>query len=80
MTADRVRLVLVNTNQLEPRTVVIQAGAYAEHRFESVSLADRQHELRAPSFTVRLAPGSGGRLEMTMKRYVNQPTLAFPWD
>jgi hypothetical protein len=31
-------------------------------------------------FTVRLAPGAGGRLAIQMRRYANQPVLAFPWD
>ena len=30
-------------------------------------------------FTVRLAPGAGTRLTLTMRRYTNQPTFAFPW-
>jgi hypothetical protein len=30
-------VVLVNVNQVEPRTVVVQAGAYAEHQFLAVS-------------------------------------------
>ena len=30
-------------------------------------------------FAVRLAPGAGTRLTLGMKRYANQPTLAFPW-
>jgi hypothetical protein len=29
--------------------------------------------------TVRLAPGAGTRLTLTVSRYANQPTLAFPW-
>jgi hypothetical protein len=30
-------------------------------------------------FTVRLAPGAGARLTLTVGRYANQPTFAFPW-
>jgi hypothetical protein len=30
-------------------------------------------------FAVRLAPGAGARLVIEMRRYVNQPTFAFPW-
>src|SRR5262245_1224936 len=37
MTADEVTLTLVNANQLEGRTVVVQAGGYGEHQFSSVS-------------------------------------------
>ncbi|HTF63851.1 MAG TPA: hypothetical protein VK638_14275, partial [Edaphobacter sp.] len=34
--ADAATLVLVNVDAVEPRTVVVQAGAYGEHRFDSV--------------------------------------------
>jgi hypothetical protein len=34
----------------------------------------------APYFTIRLAPGAGDRIVLGMKRYVHQPTFAFPWD
>jgi hypothetical protein len=30
-------------------------------------------------FAVRLPPGTGLTLDMGMKRFVNQPTYAFPW-
>ena len=30
-------------------------------------------------FTVRLAPGAGTRLTLTMRRYANRPTFALPW-
>jgi hypothetical protein len=79
MTADECSLTLVNTNQLEPRTVVVQAGGYAEHQFLSVSADDRTTTIDAPQFSVHLAPGAGGRLTASMKRYVNQPTARFPW-
>lgn len=32
-----------------------------------------------PHVTVRLAPGAGTRLTLTLTRYANQPTFAFPW-
>ena len=31
-------------------------------------------------FTVQLAPGAGATLTLAMRRYVNAPTAAFPWD
>jgi hypothetical protein len=36
--------------------------------------------VNADSFTVRLEPGSGARLVLAMDRYVNPPTLTFPWE
>jgi hypothetical protein len=29
--------------------------------------------------TVRLAPGVGARLRLTVERFANRPTFAFPW-
>jgi hypothetical protein len=71
---------LVNTNEHEPRTVVVQGGAYAEHRFEFVRHEGLEERLGARAFTVNLAPGAGARLELTMKRFCEVPTAAFPWE
>ena len=38
LTADEVAVTLVNVNQLEERTLVVQAGAYGEHRFTGLLL------------------------------------------
>ncbi|MDP6557162.1 MAG: hypothetical protein QGG71_21015 [Pirellulaceae bacterium] len=80
MTDDEVVVTLVNTNQLDSRTVVVQAGGYAEHQFISIANGGSKAEINASRFSVRLAPGSGSRLTLKMKRYVNQPTMTFPWD
>lgn len=77
---DAVVLTLVNTNPIDSRTVIVQAGAYAEHHCISVDFAGRKLNIDAPSFTVRLAPGAGDSLTLTMKRYAHPPTAAFPWD
>ena len=42
--------------------------------------ARRTIPIDASFFTVRLEPGCGSRMVLKMKRYVNQPTLIFPWD
>jgi hypothetical protein len=76
---DSTSLVLVNLNQSEPRTVIVQGGAYGEHVFESLTVGDRTTPVGRTSFRVELAPGSGGRLTASMKRYAAQPTLALPW-
>jgi hypothetical protein len=79
LTGDSVTVSLVNTNQLEARTVILQAGGYAEHQFHSVSAGGKTTKLDGPHLTVRLEPGCGSRFVLGMKRYVNQPTLALPW-
>lgn len=69
---------LVNLGQ-RPREVIVQGGSYAEHRIESVSIGGERREVGSRHFTVRLEPGCGARLALTMSRYANRPALAFPW-
>jgi hypothetical protein len=86
MTADEVTVTLVNLNQVEPRTVVVQGGGYGEHRLESVQpegksaiSVDSRYGENQQAFGVTLAPGCGDRLTIKMARYANLPTFAFPW-
>ncbi|MBI4874658.1 MAG: hypothetical protein HY822_08495 [Acidobacteria bacterium] len=71
---------LVNVNPVDPRTVVVQAGAYGEHHFDAVEADGKTTPVGGPLLTVRLEPGSGTRLTFQMARYKNPPTLAHPWD
>ena len=80
LAADSATLTLVNLNPIEPRTVIVQAGGYGEHQFESAELAGRNVTIGGPLVTVRLAPGCGGRIVFRMTRYKNLPTFAHPWD
>ena len=80
LAADAATVTLVNTNPVEARTVVVQAGGYGEHRFESVKVDGVAKTVGGPLLTVRLAPGAGAKLEFAMARYVNPPTLAMPWN
>ena len=80
MTDESVAVKLVNTDQLKEKTVIVQAGGYAEHQFNSVKLDGQTLAVEAPTLTVRLMPGCGSRLEIEMKRHVNQPTMLLPWD
>jgi hypothetical protein len=73
-------LTLVNVSQIDDRTVVVQAGGYGEHQFLSAEANGKKVTVNGTHFTVRLAAGSGARLTIGMRRYANQPTLAFPWD
>lgn len=79
--ADRRTVVtLVNVSATQPRTVIVQAGGYAEHQFESVEANGKTTPVNARELSVRLAPGAGAKLTFTMRRYVNQPTVRFPWS
>jgi len=70
---------LVNTGRVA-RTVVVQGGSYAEHRIDAVTVDGMTRNVAGRDVTVRLEPGCGARMTLTMTRYANRPTLAFPWD
>ncbi len=80
LAADAATLTLVNTNPIEFRDVIVQAGGYGEHRFDAVTFDGRNTVVGGPLLRVRLNPGSGSRLQFKMTRYANRPTFAFPWD
>jgi len=74
-----VTLQLVNLDPVEAKVVVVQGGAYAEHQIALVRSTAVEAAVDHSHFTVRLAPGAGARLTLTIRRYINQPTFAFPW-
>jgi hypothetical protein len=76
----RTVVTLVNVSTTTPREVIVQGGAYREHQLESVEWGGKSTRIDAPHVTIRLAPGAGARLTLTMRRYANQPTVAFPWS
>ena len=72
-------VILVNTGRF-PRTVIVQGGAYGEHRIDSLTIGASVHPVGARHVAVNLAPQSGARIAMAMTRFANRPSLAFPWD
>jgi hypothetical protein len=76
---DGVDLTLVNTNQVYPRKLVVQMGAYGEHHSPSLSLAGKETKVDGRRFTVELAPGAGATLNISQQRYRHQPSLELPW-
>jgi hypothetical protein len=76
----RTVVTLVNTSATTARTVLVQGGAYGEHRFESVERDGRTERLGARVFSVRLEPGAGARLALTQRRYAATPTITRPWE
>ena len=76
----RTVVALVNLNATESRTVIVQAGGYAEHQFESVEWNGRTRRVDARDLTVQLAPGAGAKLTLATRRYANRPTVLLPWD
>ncbi|MEE2709876.1 MAG: hypothetical protein VYA69_09805 [Gemmatimonadota bacterium] len=80
LSKDEASVTLVNINQVEARTVVVQGGAYGEHQVESVTVDGSETPIDDTTFTVHLAPGCGSQITVKTKRYANRPTLVFPWD
>ena len=83
MSDGEVSVQLVNLDPVRERHLVVQGGAYGEHRIQRVTAGDGT-PIDVPgegsSFAVRLAPGAGGRLSIAQNRYSRQPTFAFPWE
>jgi hypothetical protein len=76
--ADETAVTLVNTSSVHERTVLVQAGGYAEHQFVEARLRGKTTPIDGAHVAVRLAPGSGERVVLKMRRFVNAPTLAQP--
>lgn len=80
LTAEETVVTFVNLHPTESRSFVVQAGGYAEHQFLDATYDGDTVVIDDTRFNVTLGPGSGGRLSIRMRRFVNQPTIAFPWD
>ena len=76
---EAVKLTLVNLNQTDATEVIVQCGAYGEHRCEQVEAGGESVSVKGRWFRVELAPGAGGELTIQRTKYANQPTFAFPW-
>ena len=76
---DGATLTLVNVNPIEARTVIVQGGAYAEHEIKTVLVNGKVTEVHNSAFSIRLAPGCGAQLVLSLKRFAHRPTLRFPW-
>ena len=83
MSDDSVTVQFVNLDPVRERFVVVQGGAYSEHKMGTVALeGGAQLDVTGDrsAFTVRLAPGAGGRITISQDRFSRQPTFTFPWD
>ena len=91
--ADRTVVQLFNLNTLKTRRLIVQAGAFGEHEFITVTFREESKDkneqktfsnktvtVNKKFFAVELPPATSINLEIGMKRFVNQPTYAFPWQ
>jgi len=90
--ANRTMVHLVNINAFETRKLIVQAGSYGEHEFTKVQfnvqskngdgnkiLSEKTFTVNKKYFAVELPPATTIKLEIGTRRFVNQPTYAFPW-
>ena len=81
--ADGVSLTLVNTDLVEGRSVLLQAGSFGEHQFTGAQLAieagpDQSIEVEGPYLQVHLGPAAQARLHLGLKRFARSPSYDFP--
>jgi hypothetical protein len=83
--ADSTTLDLVNTSPVHNRSIVLQAGAFAEHQFTQVAAIPQAGDPPQPPQTVNashlqveLPAGRSVRLRLETQRYAHTPTYAQP--
>lgn len=83
--ADSTTVELVNSSPLHARTLVVQAGAFGEHDFTTVSTVDNaegampiSQEINGQHFQVTLPAGRSVKLKMEMRRYSHTPSYRQP--
>ncbi|WP_439581639.1 hypothetical protein [Dyadobacter bucti] len=91
--ADGTIVNLVNLSVTETRRVIIQAGAFGEHTFTTLSYGGLEGDkanmqakevvkldVNKPYFVVQLPPSASIKLDIGMRRFANKPSYTFPWD
>ncbi|MFF0267054.1 hypothetical protein [Kribbella sp. NPDC004536] len=70
---------LVNLHGSEARELVIQAGGFGEHRFGTVVHEGKESTVDGRWVRVRLEPGCGVTVRLSLELFVNQPAHGFNW-
>ncbi len=85
LTGETLSLQVANLSQTKSRNLIIQAGSFGEHTFDSVVITTE--DAKSETYTVDskwlsldLAPGSGASLAFRYTRYVNAPTYETPFS
>jgi hypothetical protein len=83
VSGDGASLTLVNTDAVEGRAVLLQAGSFGEHEFTEARLEnqegqDQRVEVNGKYLQVHLGPAAQARLHLGLKRFVNQPSYEMP--
>lgn len=85
MNEDGIDLTLANTNPMESRRLIVQAGAFAEHIFTTATYVDDKGEastlpVGCEYVEFELGPGTVLDVHLGMKRFCRQPSYQLPWD
>ncbi len=86
LSEDAVTIEVGNLHHRESRELIIQAGTFGEHQFERVVVYDQagqavgEQQVENRWFAITLAPQSGAKLVLGMRRYVNTPSYETPWQ
>lgn len=75
---DGITLTLANTDPYYAHTLIMQGGAYGEHRLDSVTVDGETSEIGDKWATVTLAPGAVQTMDIAMTRFANAPSLEEP--
>lgn len=82
VSADSVDITLVSTDVLQTRKLIIQAGAFREHRFTTATFGDgRTVAVDGPHIELVLAAGAQCEIHLGMALHANtDPSYLRPWD
>jgi len=78
---DSVSLILVNTDVVASRAVLIQSGTFGEHEFTTARLEGLDSDsvqINGRHVAVRLGPSAQAHLHLGLKRHVHRPSYEFP--
>ena len=82
--AESTTVELVNIGTVETRQLVLQSGAFGEHRFTTVEPIDgadssgKVTDVDSPCFSVVLPPGRSVALKIGMERFSRRPSYVQP--
>ena len=83
ISGDGASLTLVNTDPVEGRAVLLQAGSFGEHEFTEAWLENQEGqeeriEVKGKYLQVHLGPAAQARLHLGLKRFAHQPSYEMP--
>ncbi len=85
LSATSIGMKISNTSTTTSHSLVIQAGAFGEHRFTCVEIkldsgSSQKHQIESKWFQIDLGVQAGATLIFTVERYVNSPSYETPFS